>query len=290
MKNRDLSKPWVTVLFWTIWHSIRLLPLPVASAVLSTFMEVFSARVTRQSAIVDNLSKAFPEMPAQKVYKIARKASGHLGVVAAELCHIERFLGGSAKGIFTYDGSHQLELAKKGPVIFVGPHQGNWELVPILGTEHGIKITSIYARFGNALIDRTIFAQRQKTGASYVEKRRAVRALMKALESGESLAFLMDQRVRSGVRVKFFGRDTPMTPVPARLAIRYQCPIVPADIEKRRDGTYHVTFHSPIYPPAQGGWEAEREMTQLAATQLEQTIRRAPETWFCNKRRWPDGK
>ena len=29
-------------------------------------------------------------------------------------------------------------------------------------------------------------------------------------------------------------------------------------------------------------------MTQAIAIEFERTIRRSPETWFCNKRRWPD--
>ena len=288
MKRRNMSRPWVSVLFWTGWTTVRFLPLPVASALMSWLMRTLAEQLTRQDTIRENLSKAFPELPPKKLRETARAVAANLGLIAAELCHIDKFRGGVANGTLTYTGEDQLALAKAGPVIFVGPHQWNWEIVPLLYTEHGIRVTSVYGKLGNSLIDRTILAQRRKTGAKYVEKRQAVRALMNTLESGGSLAFLVDQRVKSGVRVKFFGRDTLMTGVPARLAIRYRCPIVPMEMERREGHRFHMIFGKPIYPPAEAGAEAERQMTQAIAVQLERIIRRSPATWFCSKKRWPE--
>jgi KDO2-lipid IV(A) lauroyltransferase len=222
------------------------------------------------------------------VRKTARASAANLGRIAAELCHIEEFRGATVDGRFTYSGEEVVAAAHKGSIIFVGPHQWNWELVPLLYSELGIRVTTIYGRLANDLVDRTIFAQRAKTGATYVERRKALRAFMGALEKGESLAFLVDQRVKSGVLVKFFGRDMLMTGVPARLALRFRCPIVTVDMERRKGHRFHVRFGKPIHPPAPAGADAEREMTQAVALELEKSIRGDPESWFCNKRRWPD--
>jgi KDO2-lipid IV(A) lauroyltransferase len=110
---------------------------------------------------------------------------------------------------------------------------------------------------------------------------------MNILEQGRSLAFLMDQRVKSGVEVSFFGRKSIMTSFPARLALRFRCPIVPIDMERRDGHRFHMAFRSPIYPPVEAAG-AEQRMTQAIATEFERIIRRSPETWFCNKRRWLD--
>ncbi len=288
MKRRDMSKSWVTALFRTAWTLLRILPLPVASALTATLMRTFAETFTRQDLIRDNLAKAFPDWPESRVRKTARASAANLGRIAAELCHIEEFRGAIANGRFTYTGEEAVAAARKGSVIFVGPHQWNWEIVPLLYGELGIKVTTIYGRLANDLVDRTIFAQRARTGATYVERRKALRAFMSALENGESLAFLVDQRVKSGVPIKFFGRDMLMSGVPARLALRFRCPIVAVDMERRKGHRFHVRFGKLIHPSAQPGADAEREMTQAIARELEKSIRRAPETWFCNKRRWPD--
>jgi KDO2-lipid IV(A) lauroyltransferase len=283
-----MSKVWVTLLFQACWTTLRFLPLPVAAAVTSWALRMFADIFTRQEMIRENLAKAFPEMPPEKVRQTARAIAGNLGVIAAELCHIEDFKGGTRNGRLTHSGDKPLALARAGPVIFLGPHQWNWEIAPLFYSEHGIRVTTIYSRFANDLMDRTILSQRVKTGARYVEKRKAVRALMNALENGESLAFVMDQRVKSGLKVKFFGRDFLMTGLPARLAIRYRCPIVLVDMERHEGHRFRFILGEPIYPPSQPGAESEQQMTQAVASQLEAIIRRAPHTWFCNKKRWRD--
>jgi KDO2-lipid IV(A) lauroyltransferase len=288
MKKKEMSRPWLSVLFLTLWTALRILPLPAAAALMSWIMRTFAEKLTRQQTIRENLSKAFPDMPPAKIRETGRAVAGNLGVIAAELRHIHKFRGGVARGALTFTGDEQLALAKKGPVIFVGPHQWNWEIMPLFYSEHGIRVTTIYGKLGNALMDRTILAQRRKTGANYVEKRKAVRAVMSALESGGSLAFIIDQRVKSGVPVKFFGRESLITGLPARLAIRYNCPIVPMDMERREGHSFHMMFGKPVYPPAEPDAQAEQQMMQAVAGQLEQIIRRSPETWFCSRKRWPD--
>jgi Kdo2-lipid IVA lauroyltransferase/acyltransferase len=288
MKRREMSRTWVTVLFQICWTLLRCLPLPVAAAFTSWAMRTFAENLTRQDLIRENLAKAFPEMPPEEIRTTARAIAGNLGVIAAELCHIEDFHGGGKDGRLTMTGEKPLALAKAGPVIFVGPHQWNWEIAPLFYSEYGVRVTTIYSPFVNDVMDRAILKQRLKTGAKYVEKRKAVRAMMEALGSGESLAFVIDQRVKSGLKVKFFGRDFLMTGVPARLAIRFRCPIVLVDMERLDGHRFHFMLGDPIYPPEKPGADAERELTQAIASGLETIIRRAPETWFCNKRRWPE--
>ena len=288
MKRREMSRTWVTVLFQICWTLLRCLPLPVAAALTSWIMRTFAESLTRQDLIRENLAKAFPEMSPEEIRTTARAIAGNLGVIAAELCHIEDFHGGTKDGRVTMIGEKQLALAKAGPVIFVGPHQWNWEIAPLFYSEHGVRVTTIYSRFANELMDQEILKQRQKTGAKYVDKQKAVRAMVAALGSGESLAFVIDQRVKSGQKVKFFGRDFLMTGVPARLAIRFRCPIVLVDMERLEGHRFRFMLCDPIYPPEKPGPDGERELTQAIATGLEAIIRHSPETWFCNKRRWPE--
>src|SRR6185503_13215 len=288
MNKKNRSKRSTSVLFWIIWNIARVLPLPVAARLLSPMGRILADRLTRQHTIRENLTKAFPEMTPEKVEWAARNVAANLGVVAAELCHIGEFRGGIANGRLTYSSGENLLLAKNGPVIFVGTHQWNWEIAPLFYVENGVDITLIYANFGNELLDRTILAARKKTGANYLERRNAVRTGMNILEQGRSLAFLMDQRVKSGIGVSFFGRQSLMSSFPARLALRFRCPIVPIDMERRDGHRFHMFFCRPIYPPAERGAGAELQMTQAIATEFERIIRRSPETWFCNKRRWPN--
>jgi KDO2-lipid IV(A) lauroyltransferase len=288
MKNKHLVKTRFTILFWIVWNVSRLLPLPLTAKLLSRIMRFFAHVLTRQDIIYENLAKAFPEMSAKQVEHTAKQVAANLGIVGAELCHIEEFVGGVANGRLTFEDHGQIALASVGPAIFVGTHQWNWEIAPIVFVENGLRTVTIYSKFRNEVIDHLIMKARQKTGARYLEKRKAMRQIIDELASGGSLCVVMDQRVRSGVPVKLFGRDTLMTGFPARLAIRFQCPIVPIYMERREGHKFHLVFGKPIFARSRPGENTVEALTQAIAAQFEDSIRRSPGTWLCNRRRWLD--
>ena len=284
MKKRDANTAGLTALFLVAWNTARLLPLGAAKWFLSTLLKTLSERLTNQRAIRRNLSKAFPEMSDDEVRKRGRAIAGNFGRLAAELIHVDDFRSG--RGRIRCTGLEHLETVRSGPGIFVGPHCGNWEIVPLYLDQNGIKLTIIHSSLGNPFIDRDLLATRQKTGAIYVEKSEAVKAVFSALSKGGSTAFLVDQKVPTGVDVPFFGHRVTVTNLPARLAIRFGCPIIP--MESRWEGGELVfEFRAPIWPRVDGEARDEVELSQRMMAAVEATIRKNPDIWFCNTSRWP---
>ena len=284
MKKRDANTPRVTALFFVVWNVARLLPLAGARRFLATLLRWRAERLTNQRAIRRNLSKAFPELTEEETRQRGRNIAANFGRLAAELIHIEDFRSGRSQ--IRCVGGEFLEKVRTGPGIFIGPHCGNWELAPLFLGENGIDLTIIHSSLGNPLIDRELLAVRQKTGATYVEKAEALKAVFGALAKGGSTAFLVDQRVDSGVEVSFFGHRVTVTNLPARLAIRFGCPIVP--METRWEGEdVVVVFKQPIWARSDSGAPSEIELSQQMMSAIEATIRDNPDNWFCNTNRWP---
>lgn len=283
MKKRDANTPGLTALFFVIWNVARLLPLAGARRFLATLLRTFSERLTNQRAIRRNLTKAFPEMTAGEIHERGRTIAANFGRLAAELIHIDDFRSGRSP--IRCLGADVLEKVRSGPAIFVGPHCGNWELAPLVLRQNGIDLTIIHSSLGNAFIDRDLMAVRQKTGATYVEKSVAVKAVFGALAKGGSTAFLVDQRVASGVEVSFFGHRVTVTNLPARLAMRFGCPIVPMATHWE-GGDVVVVFHQPIWPRSDRGAATEVDLSQQMLTAVEASIREYADYWFCNTNRW----
>jgi KDO2-lipid IV(A) lauroyltransferase len=284
MKKRDANTPGLTALFFIVWNVARLLPLDGARRFLATLLRLQAERLTNQRAIRRNLSKAFPELTAEETRQRGRNIAANFGRLAAELIHIEDFRSGRSR--IRCVGGEVLEKVRAGPAIFVGPHCGNWEVAPLFLDEKGIDLTIIHSSLGNALIDRELLAVRQKTGATYVEKSAALKAVFGAMARGGSTAFLVDQRVASGVEVSFFGHRVTVTNLPARLAMRFGCPIVP--METHWDGRdVVVVFKQPIWPRSDSGVATEIELSQQMMSAMEASIRSYPDNWFCNTNRWP---
>ncbi len=284
MKKRDTNTAGLTAFFLVMWNIARVLPLEAAKWFLSTLIRTLSERLTNQRAIRRNLSKAFPEMSNGEVHERGQAIAGNFGRLAAELIHVDDFRSG--RGRMRCTGLEHLETVRSGPGIFVGPHCGNWEIVPLYLDQNGIKLTIIHSSLGNAFIDRDLMAARKKTGAIYVEKSEAVKTVFAALSKGRSTALLVDQRVRTGVDVSFFGHRVTVTNLPARLAIRFGRPIIPME-SRWEDSDLVFEFQAPIWPRVDGEALDEVELSQRMMAAVEATIRKNPDIWFCNTSRWP---
>jgi KDO2-lipid IV(A) lauroyltransferase len=108
------------------------------------------------------------------------------------------------------------------------------------------------------------------------------------MKKGESIGLLVDQRVKRGVKVSFFGNPTIFTDLPARLAIKFKCPIIPIEAVRTGPGHCQVMIHEPIWPDEKRGKQAISDLTQQITRVIEDSIRKRPGEWHCNKARWKE--
>ena len=115
--------------------------------------------------------------------------------------------------------------------------------------------------------------------------------MVETLREGGGLFIIVDQRVDDGEWLPFFGVQALTTTTPARLARRFDCPIVPASAVLLANGRYRITYHEPLRPdPLRGADEDVREITLTLNRLFESWIRQEPGQWLCMKRRWPKDK
>ena len=79
---------------------------------------------------------------------------------------------------------------------------------------------------------------RRKTGVELIDKRGALRPVLRALRRGSLVGILLDQNTarREGVFVPFFGRTAATSRSLALLALRTRTPIVPTFIRRESAG------------------------------------------------------
>jgi KDO2-lipid IV(A) lauroyltransferase len=73
-----------------------------------------------------------------------------------------------------------------------------------------------------------------------------------------------------------------------------RCPLVPAFIHRKPDGTHTVQIKPPLAMPNAGSLEDKlRELTAAATAAIEWQVRAWPEQWVWMHRRWrtrPEGE
>jgi Kdo2-lipid IVA lauroyltransferase/acyltransferase len=109
------------------------------------------------------------------------------------------------------------------------------------------------------------------------------------LRCGTHLTLLADQKMNDGIPVPFFGRPAMTAPALAVLALRFDCDVLPARVERLAGARFRLTVFPPLPLPRSGEPHADAAalMARVNAT-LEAWVRDRPEHWLWVHRRWSD--
>lgn len=274
-------------LFWWICGRLS----PDAASNLGRRLFRLTGPSLRKSAYMErNLSVAFPDLSDAQRRELLRDIWGNTGAVMAEYPHLERLVETAFEAHFEVDdrlgaGAYQVG-GKQG--IFVSAHFGNWEASAGAAAHFGVPLTVVYTPINNPYIDRKLNAMREGLGCELLDRDTSLPHLIKKLNSGRSLGLVVDHRDDGGIPVPFFGFDKLSSAIPARLALRHGCDLIPARVERLKGAHFRFTLFPPVKPDpklATAKAQAEQMTVELNAI-FEQWIRERPQQWLCTKRAW----
>jgi KDO2-lipid IV(A) lauroyltransferase len=77
--------------------------------------------------------------------------------------------------------------------------------------------------------------------------------------------------------------------MPAKLALKFDCDLIPARVERIQGARFRVSFYPPVRPGNPGDCENDQavDMIRQLHELFEGWIRQHPEEWFCSKPVWP---
>lgn len=268
-----------------LFAAFRALPVDVASFIGGMMARSIGPFLSAHKTARNNLKMIFPDKTEDEIYQIIMRMWDNLGRVAGELPHLP------GNDLYSHMTVHGLEnLPKDGkPSLFFSGHIGNWELTYPMAHQNGIRVTAIYRQANNPYVDKIVNDIRATQAAGMFPKgpKGAIK-MGRALKNGETMAMLVDQKMNEGISVPFFGRDAMTAPAIAEFSLRYNMPIIPVRIVRRKG----CNFDGYIFPPLKYEQTGDKEkdllaiMTQINAM-LEEWIREYPEQWFWVHKRWP---
>lgn len=277
-------------LIWVLITLFSAVPVDAASRLGDRVGRWIGPKLKRKSlTFKENIAVAFPELSATEVDDLATRAWGRAGRILAEYSHLatigadpDRLTIDIRQPIITYSDPTR-------PCVFIASHQSNWEVIAFSLARLGIPSAILYSPPTNPHLDRMLLESRRALGCELLPRKNSTRALMRALKNGRSIGMVADRRIDEGENIRFFGHDKPSTIMPAWLALKFDCDLVPVHIERLEDARYQVTMHPPVKPSMSGAdMKAEAiDMTQQVHHYFEEWVRQHPEDWFCSKRLWP---
>lgn len=278
------------VVIWLVTQMARLLPIDTASRFGNTVGSWIGPRLQKKSKIFrTNMAIAFPELNAAQLDQLVVSAWGRAGRVMAEYPHLDKILSEEDRLLIDIREAIETYQDPTKPCVIVTAHQSNWEVVCSALAKLGIPNASLYSPPTNPLLDQMLLDSRGALNCELLPAENSARLLMRALKEGRTAAMVMDRRVDDGKPIEFFGHDKLSTIMPARLALKFKCDLVPVQVERLVDAHYRVTFHPPVRPRDNSVDENTQaiDMIQQVHHQFESWIRQQPEDWFCSKRLWP---
>ena len=238
-----------------------------------------------------NLAAAFPEKSDAERDEIRRTMWDNLGRVVGEYPHLGQFSpkGEDPRIAYTLPPGMTLESLMGRPLMFLSGHFANWEMMPILARQLGFDTAAVVRPPNNPFVARWVAEQRRRNGpATLIAKHNAMRPMLAQLRDGKSLCMLVDQKLREGVAVPFFGRDAMTTPAPAALALKTGACIVFAANRRLPGARFHVTV-LPLLDYAPGSEDATdiQALTAAITARIEEMVRADPGQWLWIHNRWP---
>jgi KDO2-lipid IV(A) lauroyltransferase len=241
-----------------------------------------------------NLARAFPEKSESERNAIRRAMWDNLGRVVGEYPHLDKFTpkGEDPRITYSLPPGVTVEDLRAGPQLFLSAHLGNWEMMPILAHQVGLPIAAVVRPPNNPFVADWVARQRRINGPdTLIAKHNAARPMLAQLRAGKMLCILVDQKLREGVAVPFFGHDAMTTPAPAALALRTGARVWLAANRRLAGPRFHVTAQ-PVADFTPSGDEA-RDMLKLTAAiteGIERIIRDDPGQWLWIHNRWPTAR
>ena len=238
--------------------------------------------------IIKNLQKANLQKQ-NNLEKIASDVLGNYGRIFAEYVHLKNFRNDKLKKFISIEGLEHLNNLKKTKkrAVFISGHFNNFELMAMQIEKAGIELATIYRPLNNFLLNKTMEQIRtENICKNQIKKGRAgSREIIKNLIKGKSIAIMIDQRVREGIKIDFFNNQATTTTIPAQLIKKYNCELVPVYIERRKNNYFKMFVSKPIKIDKN---KSVLEITKYLNNLLERMILRNIDQWIWTHNRWKD--
>ncbi len=248
--------------------------------------KTFGPLFRSKNLVIDNLRKS--NISLKKTHEQSTdEIFGNYGRIFAEYPFIKNFRNGKLEKYIQVDGKQYLDeiKSKNKKVVFISGHFNNFELMAMMIEKSGIDLSAIYRPLNNIFLNKIMEKIRTKhICKKQIKKGRSgTREIIENLKKGSSIALMIDQRVREGSKVNFFGSLATTTTIPAQLVKKYKCDLVPIYIERRSKFHFKVYVSKPIKVSESKTIE---EITQFLNTVLEQMIVKNPLQWIWTHDRW----
>ena len=294
-----LNHSYVSKLIWTLEAAVfdaalalaRLFPVDSVSNFGGSLFSILGPLTSANRVAERNLRIAFPEARDAEINSLLRAQWIELGRSLAEFLVLDRIVADSSRVQVEGEAALKAIAEGAGPVVFISGHFSCFEVMAAAIVRAGVKCQVTYRAMNNPYVDESVRKNRFRYGVRLFAPKglEGARELMRALQRGESVALMNDQKFNGGIAAPLFGHLAHTAPGPSTFALRFGVPIQPMSVQRVGPGArFKVVVHQPMRLADTGDREADiaAGVRRINAF-IEDRVRARPTEWFWVHRRWP---
>ncbi|MFT5702895.1 MAG: KDO2-lipid IV(A) lauroyltransferase [Rickettsiales bacterium] len=237
-----------------------------------------------------NITKSLPTLSTDKVEEVLNGMWDNLGRIIGEFIFVSKFSGAELVKYTTLDQESEINISDikknfKGGIIF-SAHIGNWEIGPKTLIELGLNVKTVYRPLNNKIVDKMTS---QIRGVEMIPKStKGNKQIIEEIKKGNYVVILADQKISDGSPIPFFGRPALTTTSIAKLALKYNVPLIPArSIREGHQFKFMVRVEKPLeVEKLDNTNDSVLALTIKINQKLEEWITQYPNQWFWVHNRW----
>ncbi len=262
----------------------KILPVQMASDFGGFVGRTIGIRLAASRKALRNAKMVFPNKSDAEIKNIIIGMWDNLGRVMMEYAHLKQIV----KRHVDVSGIENLDTDKGG--IIISAHLANWEIVPpFLYTHYNQNnFVPIYRAPNNPYSDYILKKLRSFNGKldSIPKSKSGTRKIVASINDGKQIGMIIDQKYNEGIEVDFLGTPAMTSPIFAQLALKYNCPIVPAHVVRVKGANFKLNLLPPMIIKNKTAEQIVKDSHLL----LQQWIEQNPEQWLWIHNRWNNNK
>ena len=287
-----IKYPFEFIIIISLFCIFKIMGLKNSSNLGSLLGRVFGPFFRPKNIIKKNIKIGLGNIDEKKEKEITDGMWSNIGRTFAEYMFLKEFRFNKTNSEHVrITGKEYLDKIKNSnePVIFYSGHFANFELMAMELDKYGIKTAAIYRPLNNFFLNPLMEYLRMKyICPNQIPKgRMGMREVINKIKNGYSIALMVDQRVGEGPRISFFNQPAQTTTIPAQLALKYDCQLVPVSLERKENVNFEMTIHKPYKIQKTGDEEKDTKEITLQINQIiEKIIAKNPSQWLWSHNRW----
>ena len=238
-----------------------------------------------------NIKNSFSNLTEIDINSILDKMWDNIGRTLFECVHINKFNKKDFQKYVEID-ENSIRIIQKiknnnKAVIFHGAHIGNWELIPSYIKEvFDIDMNCVYRPMNNRFLNKIINNIRLPN--MIPKNNQGNKIIIKKIRNNQHIAVVNDQKDRKGKVIIFLGRKALTNTSVAKLAVKYNIPIVPIKTIRLNNFKFKIEINDIIQHNINyTSFEDEiLFLTKSVNRVLEQWITQNISQWFWVHNRW----